>query len=75
MAKRDRPVSRCEIHLEEYRGGSKCYRCGWWPAEIERRKALPLIKGKDGLYRKALREVCDDGDTAEQPEAVQAESD
>lgn len=30
----------------------RCLRCGFEEKEAERRKALPLIKGEDGLMRK-----------------------
>ena len=32
-----------------------CERCGWNPEEKARRKALPLVKGADGLYHKDVR--------------------
>ena len=32
-----------------------CRRCGWSPEERERRRALPLVKGADGLYHKDIR--------------------
>lgn len=29
-----------------------CLKCGWNPEEQARRRALPLVKGADGLYHK-----------------------
>jgi len=53
MAKNDKPVMRCDLHHDELCGSVlKCRDCGWWPAEIARRKQLPLVQGPDGLYRK-----------------------
>lgn len=34
--------------------GLQCERCGWNRQEYERRKALPLVRGEDGLRRKIL---------------------
>ena len=31
-----------------------CARCGWNRAENARRKAIPLTKNEDGLWRKAI---------------------
>ena len=31
-----------------------CGKCGWNPEEQARRKALPLVKGEDGLYHKDI---------------------
>lgn len=32
-----------------------CRRCGWNTDEQARRKALPLVRGADGLYHKDIR--------------------
>ena len=32
--------------------GRECTHCGWYAPEAERRKALPLVKGRDGLLHK-----------------------
>jgi len=36
-------------------GNPNCARCGFDRAEAERRRKLPLVRGRDGLRRKIIK--------------------
>lgn len=42
--------ANCQTHST-----AECVKCGWNPDEQVRRRALPLVKGADGLYHKDIR--------------------
>ena len=49
MAKMEKPPANCLCGGCDTIG--KCSRCGFDRAEAARRKLLPLVKGRDWLYR------------------------
>lgn len=42
--------ANCQTHST-----AECVKCGWNPDEQVRRRALPLVKGANGLYHKDIR--------------------
>lgn len=47
-------ADQCLLACCRHGGGPWCKHCGWNVKEVERREAIPLTLGEDGLRRKYL---------------------